>query len=202
MPRRIALALLFFAATAVLFAEPDLPESDGDDSFEVEPPVLIPNRQSDSTNPGQPDASILAAQVERVQQALDRAVKNAKDAEHLYKMGAFSKAEVEQRALRVVRLQADLENARLAATKEELAAQEKRAAAGEISKSDLSESEAALVRAIRAAQGATAKKEKAELEAAETGLRRQRKLAAQGSARKGEVARAEKRLAKLKAAKD
>ena len=75
-------------------------------------------------------------------------------------------------------------------------------AAGEIAKEDLAEIESALARAIEAAHAAGAKREHAELEAAEANVQRQEKLLAFGRARKSDVARAEQKLAELKAQKN
>ena len=190
-------------ATAALPAD-QLPKSDDDDtSFEVEPPLLIPYRGPDSGA-----ASVTTAgpapnvDLARLEQDLERARRRAQNAEHLFKIGVLAKVEAEQRALRVVRLQADLENLRLAVVKEEFALREKSRAAGEISKEDFKETENALARAISAAHAAAAGRERAELEAAEANVRRQQQLLSLGSGRKSEVARAEQKLAELKAQKN
>jgi hypothetical protein len=189
-------------AAAALVAE-ELPKQDSDESFEVEPPLLIPNRSneplSDATGATKPEPSL---DPDRLEKDLERAKKSAAGAERLFKIGALAKVEVEQRALRVVRLQSDLEKARLARAKEEVAQQEQRLAAGEISKAEASQTEAALALAIEAAHAAAARRERAELEAAELNLRRQQKLLALGSGRKSEVSRAEQKLAELKTPKD
>jgi hypothetical protein len=190
-------------ATAALPAD-QLPKSDDDDaSFEVEPPLLIPYR-----GPEAGSASVTTAgpapnvDLARLEQDLERARRRAQNAEHLFKIGVLAKVEAEQRALRVVRLQADLENARLAVVKEEFASLEKSRTAGEISKEDFKETENALARAISAAHAAASSREHAELEAAEANVRRQQQLLSLGSGRKSEVARAEQKLAELKAQKN
>jgi multidrug efflux pump subunit AcrA (membrane-fusion protein) len=99
----------------------------------------------------------------------------------------------------MIRLQSDLENARLARAKEEFALLEKSLAAGEISKEDFKGAETALSHAISVAHVAAANRQRAELEAAELNLQRQQKLLDLGSGRKAEVARAERKLAELKA---
>jgi hypothetical protein len=188
--------------TAMVAAQ-ELPKQETDDSFEVEPPLLIPNRSNEPL----PDASPAAKSVsnmdpDRLEKQLERAKKSAAGAERLYKIGVLAKVEVEQRALRVVRLESDLENARLARAKEEIAEQEQKLAAGEISKADLAQVEAGLAREIEVAHAAAEKRQRAEVEAAEINLRRQQKLLALGSGRKSEVNRAEQKLAELKAPKD
>jgi len=195
--------LCAFLCLAAALAAQDLPKHDADDSFEVEPPLLIPNRSNeplpDAITDGKPASNL---DPDRLEKELERAKKNATGAERLFKIGVLAKVEVEQRALRVVRLQSDLENARLAQAKQEIAQQEQRLAAGEISKADLSQAEVTLARATEAAQAAAEKRERAELEAAELNLRRQQKLLALGSGRKSEVARAEQKLAELKEPKE
>jgi hypothetical protein len=137
-----------------------------------------------------------------LEKQLDRAKKNASGAERLYKIGVLAKVEVEQRALKVVRLQSDLANAQLARAKDDLAAQESQVGAGESTKDELEAAKAALAQLTEAAQAAAAKRERAELDAAEANVRRQQKLLALGSAHKSDVNRAQEKLAELKAQKN
>ena len=186
-----------------MVAAQELPKEEADDSFEVEPPLLIPNRSNEPLpDAGAAGKSTSNVDPHRLEKQLERAKKGAAGAEHLYKIGVLAKVELEQRALRVVRLESELENARLARAKEELTQQEQKLAAGEISKADLSQTEAGLARAIEAAHAAAEKRQRAEIEAAERNVRRQQKLLAVGSGRKSEVNRAEQKLAELKAPKD
>jgi hypothetical protein len=140
--------------------------------------------------------------VAQLEKQLDRAKKNASGAERLYKIGVLAKVEVEQRALKVARLESDLANAQLARAKEEVAAQESQVAAGESTKDEREAAKAALAQLTEAAQMAAAKRERAELEAAKANVRRQQKLLALGSAQKSDVSRAEQKLAELKAPKN
>jgi hypothetical protein len=197
------LAFLFSAALAIVaFAQEDS-TTDNVDSFDIEPPLLIPNRGNeplpDVAAPASSAADVDLAQLEK---NLERAERNAAGAEHLYRIGALSKVEAEQRALRVVRLKSDLENARLARAKQDVVQKEKQVAAGEIAKEQLAEAETLLAHAIEAAHAAAVERERAELEAAKTNLQRQQKLLALGSARKSDVARAEQKLAELKTPKN
>lgn len=201
MARWLAFPCVVVALVTMALAADELPKDDPDESFEIEPPLLIKER------PPEPSqlSTITATPIvdpDRLEKELERAKKRAAGAERLFKIGALAKVEAEQRALRVVRLQSDLENARLARAKEELISQENRVAAGEISKADLLEAERALAYAIETAHAAAARRERAELEAAEANLHRQQKLLALGSGRKSEVSRAEAKLAELKAQKD
>ncbi len=195
---------LFLSATLALtvFAEEDsIP--DNVDSSDIEPPLLIPQRGGesfpDATVHGSPLGDIDVAQLEK---NLERARRNAAGAERLYKIGVLSKVETEQRALRVVRLELDLENARLARAKVELAAQESRTASDKSSRGELETAKAAVARGTETAQAAAVKLRRAQIEAAETNLRRQQTLHALGSARKSDVARAEQKLAELKASRN
>ena len=193
-------AFFFSAALVVVaFAQEDS-TTDNVDSFDIEPPLLIPNRGNEPLpDVAAPDADVDLAQLEK---NLERAERNAGGAERLYRMGALSKVEAEQGALRVIRLKSNLENARLARAKVDVVQKEKQVAAGEIAKEQLAEAETLLAHAIKAAHAAAAERERAELEAAKTNLQRQQKLLALGSARKSDVSRAEQKLAELKAPKN
>ena len=202
MTRSFAL-LTLLAVTMSIFAENELPKSDTDDSFEIEPPLLIPNRDLEKAPAVTSNATPAPpASPEKLEKDLERAKRNATGAERLFKIGAISKVEAEQRALRVVRLQLDLASARLALAKEAMMEQETRVAAGEISKADTIETETTLARAIEAAHAAAAERERAEVDFAEANLHRQQKLLALGTGRKSDVARAEQKLSELKAPKN
>jgi hypothetical protein len=101
-----------------------------------------------------------------------------------------------------VRLQADLEKARFDRAIADLAVQRTRLEMGEISKEELTAFEKQVQAAKDNAQAAAAAREKAEIAEAEANLQRQRKLVELGSARKSDVARAEQKLAELKAGKN
>jgi len=194
------LAFLFSAALVVVaFAQEDS-TTDNVDSFDIEPPLLIPNRGNEPL----PDVAALDADVDlaQLEKNLERAERNAGGAERLYRMGALSKVEAEQGALRVIRLKSNLENARLARAKVDVVQKGKQVAVGEIAKEQLAEAETLLAHAIKAAHAAAAERERAELEAAKTNLQRQQKLLALGSARKSDVSRAEQKLAELKTPKN
>ena len=198
---RIFALLVTVIATAIAFAADELPrnESDEPDSFDIEPPPLIQNRTDEqlAATPSPGDLDVV-----QLEKQLDRAKKNASGAERLYKIGVLAKVEVEQRVLKVVRLESDLANAQLARAKAELAAQESQLAAGESTKDELEAAKATLAQLTEAAQIAAAKRGRAELDAAEANVRRQEKLLRLGSAHKSDVNRAQEKLAELKAPKD
>ena len=181
-------------ATIAAFAADELPKEVPSDALDIEPPLLIkegPAGQS-ATSPA-PEINVQALEMQ-----LERAKKSAAGADRLYKIGALAKVEAEQRALKVVRLQSDLERARLTQAKEETAKQQSQFKAGEISKVELEAAESAVMQALTTAQQASAKKDNAELEAAVLNLHRQEKLLAVGSGRKSAVNRAQDKIAALK----
>jgi outer membrane protein TolC len=196
------LAFFFSAALVVTAVAQEDSTTDNVDSFDIEPPLLIPDRGNQPLPDGTASASPADVVLAQLEKNLERAKRSAAGADRLYRIGALSKVEVEQRALRVVRLKSDLENARLARAKEDIVQKEKQMAAGEIAKGELAEAETLLAHAIEAAHAAGAERERVELEVAETNLRRQQKLLALGSARKSDVARAEQKVAELKAPKN
>src|SRR5438552_10323104 len=200
MTRIFVLLVTVIATALAAFAADELPqnESNEPDSFDIEPPILKENLSEEpllSTAP--PDSD-----VGRLEKQLERGKRNAAGAEHLWKIGVLAKVEVEQRALKVVRLESDIANAQLARAKNDLAAQEAQSAAGENTKDELEAAKATLAQLTEAAQAAGAKRERAELDAAEANLRRQQKLLALGSAHKSDVNRAQEKLAELKSPKN
>jgi len=195
-------ALLAVIAATATFAQNNGTKQEPD-SFDIEPPLLIPNRPDASL----PDARSSEANAQDVDLAkrendFERAKRNAVGAERLCKIGAISKLEAEQRALRVVRLESDLANARLERAKEQAAVLQTRVAGDEAVSDELEGAKKELARLTEAAQTAAAKRQRAEIDAAEANLHRQRKLLALGSARKSDVGRAEQKLAELKAQKN
>src|SRR6266404_4980672 len=193
---RAALLLGFVAIT--LFAQE--PSTDPD-SFDIEPPLLIPNRESEQPAKAAPSPA-RAVDLAKLEKEFERAKRNAASAERLCKIGALSKLEAEQRVLRCVHLEFDLASARLTCAKEEMLEKEKQMAAGAIAKTDTAQTETRLALAIEAAHAATSKREQAEVDAAEANVHRQEKLLALGSARKSDVERAVQKLAQLRSQKD
>jgi hypothetical protein len=194
---RGAALLLGFVAIALFAQEPNKDP----DSFDIEPPLLIPNRESEQPAKDAP-ASPRDVDLAKLEKEFERAKRNAASAERLCRIGALSKLEAEQRVLRCVHLEFDLANARLICAKEEMLKKEKQVTAGAIAKTDIAQTETGLALAIEAAHAATSKREQAEIDAAEANVHRQEKLLALGSARKSDVQRAVQKLAELKAVKD
>ena len=199
MIRVVALPVTLLATVMMALAEQS-PENQSEepDSFDIEPPILKENLSAESPSAAPaPDDDVA-----RLEKQLERAKRNATSAERLCKIGVLSKMEVEQRFLKVVRCESDLANARLAAAKEEVTAQESQVATGESNRDELEAAKAALAQLTEAAQLAAQKRERTELDFAEANLHRQEKLLRLGSARKSDVNRAQEKLAELKAQKD
>jgi hypothetical protein len=192
-----SLAFVAFAASAA-FAADELPQEIPGDSLDIEPPLLIKEEPAERSPASSANSPAPEIEVQVLEAQLERAKKSAAGAGRFYKMGVLAKVEVEQRVLKVVRLQAELDRARLARAGEEAAKQQSRFQSGEISKAELETTESALAQALAAAKAASAKKENAELEAAVLNLHRQEKLLAVGSGRKSAVNRAEEKVATLK----
>jgi multidrug resistance efflux pump len=197
MVRLIALPLvLAFAAT--LWAQEELP-TDPNEPMDIEPPLLIqesPNRNIVYTTPGGADQKP-PADPDQIAAALEKAKKSAASGERLYKSGIIAKVEAENRALKVIRLEADLAEAKLELAKQNVAVQESRLEAGEVSEADMETARALVAAAEKESESAVAKKAKAELDAATLNLQRQQKLLAMGSGRKSEVNRAQEKLSAL-----
>src|SRR5712691_6842932 len=182
MLRDAALVVVIAASTA--FAqEPD--------SFDVEPPLLVPNRTGQALPDMETETDTQYVDVAQLERAVERAKRNAADAEHLYRVGVISQEQVEQRALRVLRLEADLATARLEHAKAQAVAANSVAVNGQPANDERTKAE--LAELTEAGEAAAAKFKRAELDLAEENLRRQQRLLAVGSARKSDVSRAEQR---------
>ena len=191
MKRRGAFCLLCATIVAPLLAQ-ELPENP---SFDVEPPLLIepdgkPAAAPELTPTPRPD-------VAKVEKQLERAKKNAASGEHLYKIGAIAKVEAEQRALRVVRLQAELAKAQFADAQKSTGINTGMVQATDVQPVKSPDSRIVVAQAKEAADSAAATLAKAEIDAASINVQRQKKLLALGSAHKSDVARAEEKLAAL-----
>jgi hypothetical protein len=199
MRRILAFPLGVFLAASLL-AQEELPQ-EPNEPLDIEPPLLIqeiPKRGPQSSTPEiAPDLD-----PERIQVALDKAMKSAAAGERLFKSGVIAKVEAENRSMKVIRLETELAQARLELARQGVASQQSRFDAAEISQSELEKAKAALATATSAAQSAEAKRDRAELDAALLNLSRQKKLLALGSGRKSEVSRAEEKVAALQQQKN
>jgi hypothetical protein len=178
------------AAGAVLAQEPD--------SFDIEPPLLVnPYRTDQAPADAAAETDTQYVDVAQLERAIARAKRSATDGAHLYRVGVLSQEQVEERALRVVRLESELASARLEHAKAEAAGSNSVVVNGQPAVETRAKAE--LAQLTEAAQAAAAKLKRAELELAEANLDRQIRLLAVGSAHKSDVARAEQKVAELKA---
>ena len=181
MMRLLAFPLSIFLAASLL-AEDELP-TDPSEPLDIEPPLLI--QEIPSRGPVQSTPEVAPdLDPERIQIALEKAKKSAASGERLYRSGVIAKVEAENRALKVVRLEADLANARLEVAKQNVASQQSRFDAAEIPQSELEMAKSALVAATNEAASATAQREKAELEAALLNLQPAEKTSGRGQREK------------------
>jgi multidrug resistance efflux pump len=197
MIRAIALPVMFLTTALIALAADQSSNSDEPGEFDIEPPILKQNLSDELAEAGTPDGDVA-----RCEKKLERAKRNAAGAERLWKIGVLAKVEVEQRAVKVIKCEAELASARVTQAKETVAQQESRVASGEATKQELEVAKTALAQSIEAEQKAVAKRESAELEFAEANLRRQQRLLKLGSAHKSDVTNAEEKLAELKAPKN
>src|ERR1044072_6868845 len=137
MVRWIALPL-FLIFAAVLPAQEELP-TDPEQAMDIQPPPLItesPNQNVVYTRPDAPelkpipDPDVLAA-------SLEKARKSAASGERLYKSGVIAKVDAENRVLKVIRLEAELAEAKWELARQNVVAQEARGEAGEIQDSEV-----------------------------------------------------------------
>src|ERR1700730_18026210 len=99
--RRVLTLPVAVVATALAALAADEPQpGDSDVSFDVEPPLLIPNR-SDEPLPASAAADAATdVDLARLKKDFQRAQGKAAGVERFCKIGALSKVEAEQRALR------------------------------------------------------------------------------------------------------
>ena len=197
MMRWIALPFVL-AFAAVLPAQETLP-TNPEEPMDIEPPLLIqeaPNQNVVYTRPNEPDLKPIP-DPDVIAASLEKARKSAASGERLFKSGIIAKVEAESRVLKVIRLEAELAEAKLELARQNVVAQEARLEAAEIAESDVEAAKTIELAALKEEEAAAAKKSQAELAAAELNLRRQQKLLAMGSGRKSEVSRAQEKLSAL-----
>jgi hypothetical protein len=197
MIRAIALPVMFLTSAMIALAADQSSNSDEPGEFDIEPPILKQNLSDELAEAGTPDGDVA-----RCEKKLERAKRNAAGAERLWKIGVLAKVEVEQRALKAIKCEAELASARVAQARETVGQQESGVASGETTKQELEVAKTVLAQLIEAEQKAVAKRESAELESAEANLRRQQRLLKLGSAHKSDVSNAEEKLAELKGPKN
>src|SRR5499427_6740617 len=116
MIRVVALPVTFLTSALITLAADQSSNSDEPGEFDIEPPILKQNLSDELAEAGTPDGDVA-----RCEKKLDRAKRNAAGAERLWKIGVLAKVEVEQRALKVIKYEAQLAGARVAQAKERVA---------------------------------------------------------------------------------
>src|SRR5205823_7432053 len=154
MIRAIALPVMFLTSAMIALAADQQSNSDEPGEFDIEPPILKQNLSDELAETQTPDGGVA-----RCEKKLERAKQNAAGAERLWKIGVLAKVEVEQRALKVIKCEAELANARVAQAKDKLVDQESRVASGESTKQEVDVAKAALAQLIVAAETAVAKRQ-------------------------------------------
>ena len=194
MKRVLVLQVALLAVANMALAADHSSNSDEPGEFDIEPPILKQNLSNEPLSS--------EAEVARLEKQFQLAKQIAASAARFYKIGVLSKAEMEQRLLKVIQCECNLAIARLAFCEEQMAALESLVASGENAKDELAQARTDLAQLTEAAEIASAKRERAELEAAELNLRRQQKLLKLGVARESDVTRAEEKLAELRSQKN
>src|SRR5438093_1640952 len=194
MPRVLVLQVALLAVANMALAADQSSNSGEPSEFDIEPPILKQNLSNEPLSS--------EAEVARLEKQFQFAKQIAAGAARLCKIGVLSKAEMEQRLLKVIQCECNLAIARLAFCEEQTTALESLVASGENAKDELAQARADLAQLTEAAGIASAKRERAELEAAELNLRRQQKLLKLGVARESDVTRAEEKLAELRSQKN
>src|ERR1700751_3808113 len=113
MIRVIALSMMFLTSAMIGLAADQSSNSEEPGAFDIEPPILKQNLSDELAEAGTPDADIA-----RCEKKLERAKQNAAGAERLWKIGVLAKVEVEQRALKAIKCEAELASARVAQARE------------------------------------------------------------------------------------
>ena len=196
MTRVLVLLVALILSVTLVLAEDQSGQtkSGGSRPPDVEPAILKENPSPEGASAEAPGDAVA-----RCEKKLEAAKENIKGVERLCKIGVLSKAEMEERSLKVIQCEAELASARLAEAKQKVADLQSAAASDENAKNQLTSAEAALKQLGEAAEAAKAKRNRAELEAAEANLRRQQQLLKRGIVAKSDVDRAEEKLAELHA---
>src|SRR3954468_689184 len=119
MIRAIALPVMFLTSAMIALAADQPDNSDEPGEFDIEPAILKQNLSDELAEAGTPDGDVA-----RCEKKLERSRRNAASAERLWKIGVLAKVEVEQRALKAIRCEAELASARVAQAKGTVAEQE------------------------------------------------------------------------------
>ena len=104
-----------FLTSAMIALAADQPiNADEPGELDIEPPVLKQNLSDELAEAGTPDGDVA-----RCEKKLERAKRNAAGADRMWRIGVLAKVEVEQRALKVIKYEAELASARVVQAKEQ-----------------------------------------------------------------------------------
>src|SRR6476660_8245270 len=126
MKRLVTLSFGVLFAAILAAQEEQLPK-DPSEPMDIEPPLLIqeaPNQNIVYTTPTQEQKP--QADPDQIAASLEKARKSAAAGERFFKAGIIAKVDAEKRALKVIRLEADLAEAKLEQAKQNVAVQEAR----------------------------------------------------------------------------
>src|SRR5205814_9611430 len=137
MMRWIALPLVLVFAAA-LRAQDELPK-DPEQPMDTEPPLLIQETPNQNVVYTRPDGAEQkpSPDVDHLTASLEKARKSAASGERLYKAGIIAKVDAENRALKAIRLEAELAAAKLELAKQNVAAEQTQLEDGEIPESEI-----------------------------------------------------------------
>lgn len=191
-------------SVATTLATDELPAPDDDQPLDIDPPLLIQSRTTGGTlaDAQATENSGAAVDVVRLEADLARAKKSAAAGDRLFKAGILAKVETEERALKVVRLEAKLAVGKVRDAQAKLEELKSGSTGDETFARELQAAEALVAEATQKAEQAEEAKRIAEVEAAARNVDRQQKLLALGSGRKADVSRAQAKLAELQQAKN
>src|ERR1043166_9970784 len=102
MIRAIALPVTLLTSAMIALAADQQSNSDEPGEFDIEPPILKQNLSDELAEAGTPEGD-----VGRCEKKLERAKQSAAGAERLWKIGVLAKVEVEQRAVKVIKCEAE-----------------------------------------------------------------------------------------------
>src|SRR6476469_7383115 len=128
----VTLSCVVLFAALLPAQEEQLPK-DPSEAMDIEPPLLVqpaPNQNIVNTTPTLEQKP--PADPDQIAASLEKARKSAAAGERFFKAGIIAKVDAEKRALKVVRLEAELAEARLELAKQNVEVQEARAETGEI----------------------------------------------------------------------
>jgi hypothetical protein len=199
MLRGLAIAIAFGLAVAVL-AQEELPKANPEENLEIDPPLLIKDGKPLVPLPSPGESA--ANDPQQLTVAVEKAKRVAAASERLWKAGIIAKVQVEDRALKVVRLERDLANSRLEIAKQEHAEKQQQLEDGKATQAEVDEASTAERAAEETARIAVENCHRAELDVARANVERQKKLLALGSGHRSDVNRAEEKLSQLNTAEE